>query len=57
MECKYKLLRTVQRRRLELIDTLWNVNDVETDGELNDLIGINRYIMECKWYCTKNGYI
>ena len=33
----------------ELIDTLWNVNNIPSP-ELNaQEIGINRYIMECKY--------
>ena len=31
----------------ELIDTLWNVNCYKTKYK-NIVIGINRYIMECK---------
>mgnify|MGYP004574195577 CR=1 FL=1 len=31
----------------ELIDTLWNVNNSETNGNARRT-GINRYIMECK---------
>ena len=34
-------------KQLELIDTLWNVNNEETNTEENKT-GINRYIMECK---------
>ena len=33
----------------ELIDTLWNVNNEETNTEENKT-GINRYIMECKFF-------
>ena len=38
-----------KERKEELIDTLWNVNN---NGKLRrkKLIGINRYIMECKLY-------
>ena len=32
----------------ELIDTLWNVNKVETLSKIAGALGINRYIMECK---------
>ena len=32
----------------ELIDTLWNVN-VTTYVKENGFLGINRYIMECKY--------
>ena len=32
----------------ELIDTLWNVNEKERGGKII-MLGINRYIMECKW--------
>ena len=31
----------------ELIDTLWNVNEDKTSLFVT-LVGINRYIMECK---------
>ena len=32
----------------ELIDTLWNVNDLDCSAKIASVIGINRYIMECK---------
>ena len=34
---------------LELIDTLWNVNEVELSTDELVQQRINRYIMECKW--------
>ena len=37
----------------ELIDTLWNVNEGEKEQE-KEVIGINRYIMECKYVCLKS---
>ena len=48
MECKYKDVFPVLPPRGELIDTLWNVNNEETNTEENKT-GINRYIMECKY--------
>ena len=33
---------------IELIDTLWNVNKKMSQQELASMVGINRYIMECK---------
>ena len=38
-----------QHKAIELIDTLWNVNNEETNTEENKT-GINRYIMECKFF-------
>ena len=40
----------------ELIDTLWNVNNT-TDVTNNSPCGINRYIMECKYFKTLNVVI
>ena len=37
---------------LELIDTLWNVNDFRIEREDIEKDGINRYIMECKYQCA-----
>ena len=36
----------------ELIDTLWNVNEPEPVYNFNQPYGINRYIMECKFYSS-----
>ena len=47
MECKCQKTWTDCKRRIELIDTLWNVN-YTTLLILICFIGINRYIMECK---------
>ena len=33
----------------ELIDTLWNVNDISVIKLVTSRTGINRYIMECKF--------
>ena len=50
MECKlwyfydYILILPV-----ELIDTLWNVNNNKIQCAACGYLGINRYIMECKW--------
>ena len=35
--------------KTELIDTLWNVNKLEAIVKMADALGINRYIMECKF--------
>ena len=35
--------------KFELIDTLWNVNSKVFDEQVGQNIGINRYIMECKY--------
>ena len=40
---------------LELIDTLWNVNDAVTNANVIIGQGINRYIMECKWKAGHKG--
>ena len=50
MECKYDFDFILSRLLFqELIDTLWNVNSgVREDGEKDT--GINRYIMECKYF-------
>ena len=38
---------------IELIDTLWNVNKSVSDGD-KVYVGINRYIMECKFITQKS---
>ena len=50
MECKCIYQFACVAPQWELIDTLWNVNKVET---LSKIAGarINRYIMECKYVC------
>ena len=49
MECKLeRQMETLRRRVLELIDTLWNVNQLMQCGVHTSKIRINRYIMECK---------
>ncbi len=35
--------------RKELIDTLWNVNYIRKLADGINVLGINRYIMECKY--------
>ena len=50
MECKYVWEQTTYKHSEELIDTLWNVNRLLKTHK-DDVIGINRYIMECK--CRK----
>ena len=53
MECKSALWLSIARHKIELIDTLWNVN-VSTASIFSCCLWINRYIMECKlgttWY-------
>ena len=41
----------------ELIDTLWNVNDLDCSAKIASVIGINRYIMECKSWTYLRGDI
>ena len=41
---------------MELIDTLWNVNYYSQTSAEEDSGGINRYIMECKYFCSLNLY-
>ena len=48
MECKYGHCKYDCRQQNELIDTLWNVNTLATT-ENYLAMGINRYIMECKF--------
>ena len=48
MECKYIMEIQKDAQYLELIDTLWNVNDNITTDITDKVIRINRYIMECK---------
>ena len=47
------LIRPVHLMRvlIELIDTLWNVNEL-SDLQTCIYLGINRYIMECKFFIT-----
>ena len=40
--------------KFELIDTLWNVNSKVFDEQVGQNIGINRYIMECKYPLFSN---
>ena len=47
MECKCRWCGSRNCGRKELIDTLWNVNAVDAK-QINMILGINRYIMECK---------
>ena len=49
MECKCHKMNFYTACILELIDTLWNVNDAVTNANVIIGQGINRYIMECKW--------
>ena len=49
MECKCCFWQSDRRfPASELIDTLWNVNDIEEETEEDYEERINRYIMECK---------
>ena len=47
MECKCKSVEQRGIHRIELIDTLWNVN-IFIDVKFSTNKRINRYIMECK---------
>ena len=49
MECKYGPLDRYLKELAELIDTLWNVNEIKVKARLTDDKRINRYIMECKY--------
>ena len=49
MECKYKRYERGRFRGVELIDTLWNVNQSYSSGQAGRSDRINRYIMECKY--------
>ena len=49
MECKCHKMNFYTACILELIDTLWNVNDAVTNANVIIGQGINRYIMECKY--------
>ena len=48
MECKSGKLPDFFAFIFELIDTLWNVNTCKQAGVIGAM-GINRYIMECKY--------
>ena len=48
MECKLSQNIFLHRQKLELIDTLWNVNLNSATAIVTPAAGINRYIMECK---------
>ena len=48
MECKWRRGDDERWRRVELIDTLWNVNCIALSIHLLPDYRINRYIMECK---------
>ena len=47
MECKFQMPGSNPSLNLELIDTLWNVNAYFRE-HFETILGINRYIMECK---------
>ena len=53
MECKLEFIRRKHIWFCELIDTLWNVNKSVSDGD-KVYVGINRYIMECKFITQKS---
>ena len=55
MECKCHKMNFYTACILELIDTLWNVNDAVTNANVIIGQGINRYIMECKWKAGHKG--
>ena len=48
MECKLNKLQSALIAKGELIDTLWNVNDILHQLAYFLVHRINRYIMECK---------
>ena len=48
MECKYLKHLYDLLVTLELIDTLWNVNEEDWKIKSATITRINRYIMECK---------
>ena len=48
MECKYIMAQERLRIGIELIDTLWNVNQHTHANYAKRTNRINRYIMECK---------
>ena len=52
MECKFFSYNNSFDQLIELIDTLWNVNDFIMEFSINICVGINRYIMECKYICN-----
>ena len=52
MECKYSCGFPNPSKKLELIDTLWNVN-LQLWKIESLYIWINRYIMECKLFCWR----
>ena len=49
MECKCQWAGKGTRGHAELIDTLWNVNIASKICSAIVSLGINRYIMECKF--------
>ena len=52
MECKCKYVGQIDgNAQNELIDTLWNVN-LKSCRQPDSVLGINRYIMECKYKFT-----
>ena len=42
------MYNSLNRFFVELIDTLWNVNEEKDKLSNNERVRINRYIMECK---------
>ena len=48
MECKYTANNCIVHGKIELIDTLWNVNAKKLGQIAGGVFRINRYIMECK---------
>ena len=53
LECKWMCVTDLCSLIMELIDTCWNVNN-ENSSFVNELAGINRYMLECK-YRTAEG--
>ena len=52
MECKCSSALVGNSKVIELIDTLWNVNDFLKYVQKEFDKRINRYIMECKYWRT-----
>ena len=48
MECKFDIENLTEEKLEELIDTLWNVNEICNRKHFAG-VRINRYIMECKF--------
>ena len=57
MECKCAWIEKQQKEsNLELIETLWNVNDEESVEVIEEISRINRNIVECKLERSVDGW-